>query len=1030
MLTNTLFRSLINDYSKTENINIDTFDKFLIDLNLRDEFHEHNVNKIKGFIFEYITKYEYLHKNFEAYLFNEIPSDIRNLFNLGMKDNGIDILYKDNDTWISVQCKWREKINLTIDKNQILGFLEEAKQFNKRILVTNVRNKNKYIQDRYDIGWILRKDFQQIINREFINFITNEIQFKPIIKKQEQFILRNCQKYALKALNTSNLNRKQCIMFCGTGKSIVMIEYILLKNFNRVVVLMPSLQLIGQFYNNLKKYCKNNVLCICSSFDKSSLTGDEVGDKEGDNLLEEYLKLESKNITYTTKPNIIAQELKKNNLIVLCTYQSSQLLKDFRFDLGLFDEAHRTVNSDSFGFTLTDKNCHINERVFFTATPKYYKGNNEKCVSMDNKLIYGEEVFNYPYFQAKNDGYVLDFQVITYVVPENMNDIINELYIKKDNLNVKSEILIGALIIAQHINSNNNSKKILTYHNTINNAIEFKKTLAYVFIKFNINAKLFSMCGNTSITKRKEIFNEYETSNLAIICSSRVLNEGVDLPCTDTIAFIDPRSSTIDVTQCFGRADRIFGEQTTCSVIIPVHYNQLEGKHNYSDTIKILTAMSEVDNKLIANYVSKNINNKISIIQMNSMVNCNIETKYNFEEVMKNLNLAICASKTLNFEYKMNLLFNYCDKYKCCVLQKTIYEDIGLGSWMHDQKKKINSINDEVYKKLSENKYVKENLDDYLKRLDDNKDKEKLSWEQWHQLLLKYIIQYKKVPIAMTKYENQNIGDWLGTQRLKINSVDDDLYKRLSTNEHVKKNLDEHLVFIEKNKDREKLSWEQWKELLFAYCDKHESTPSGTSLYDGKHVGSWLNNQKNKIDGVDDILYKELSSNKYVKEHLDNYLNPDAKWEMYKQLLFEYSDAKEKFPKRGLIYKEHNIGNWLQSEKSKINSIDDELYKKLSANKYVKKSLDKYFINVEKKKSKVKLTWDQWLQLVFIYSDLKKETPIASTVYENQNIGKWLCKQRITINSTDDELYKKLSANKYVKLNVDKYLENKKNKQI
>lgn len=34
MLTNTLFRTLISDYSKCELINIDTFDHFLINLNL------------------------------------------------------------------------------------------------------------------------------------------------------------------------------------------------------------------------------------------------------------------------------------------------------------------------------------------------------------------------------------------------------------------------------------------------------------------------------------------------------------------------------------------------------------------------------------------------------------------------------------------------------------------------------------------------------------------------------------------------------------------------------------------------------------------------------------------------------------------------------------------------------------------------------------------------------------------------------------------------------------------------------------
>src|SRR5208283_4567968 len=130
MLTTTLFRTLINDYAKNEIISINTFDKYLIDLNLRDEFIDHNVNLVKGFIFEHITKYIYLNKNFKVYLFNEIPANIRKLFNLDMKDRGFDLLFKDKDTceWFAVQIKWKTKINLCIDKNQLLGFIEEVKR--------------------------------------------------------------------------------------------------------------------------------------------------------------------------------------------------------------------------------------------------------------------------------------------------------------------------------------------------------------------------------------------------------------------------------------------------------------------------------------------------------------------------------------------------------------------------------------------------------------------------------------------------------------------------------------------------------------------------------------------------------------------------------------------------------------------------------------------------------------------------------------------------------------------------------------
>jgi superfamily II DNA or RNA helicase len=1035
MLTNTLFRSLISQYNTNKTININTFDDFLNNLNFNDEYHDHNVNKIKGTIFEYITKYYYLSKDLEVYMFNEIPDDVRTTFNLGNIDKGIDLLFKENDEWIPIQCKWRKVTNLAINKNLLLGFIEEAKVFDKKVVVTNVNNPTKYIQDRYELEWILRTNFEQIINKPFIDYIMNATQIKPIIQEEKpKFALRECQINALNALQSSELTRKQCIMFCGTGKSIVMVEYIKLKNVNRVVVLMPNLQLVSQFYNNLKEHVKRDILCICSQLDTSSVTGDDKVDKKhGELLLNEYLTLESKNMLYTTKPTIIAQQLKKENLIVLCTYQSSQLLKGHNFDLGFFDEAHRTVNNGPFGFALFDENCMIKERVFFTATPKYYKGPNDECISMNKEEIYGREVFNYPFSKAKDDKYVLDFQIITYIVPENMESLINEKYINVDKLNVKKEILMSALMLAQHINSNNESKKILTYHNTIANATEYKKTLAYVFLKFNINVKIFTVCGNTKIAQRKEIFDEYENSELAIICSSKVLNEGIDLPCTDTIMFVDPRSSTIDVTQCFGRGDRVYGNQKICSVIIPIHYSQINKGHCYEEIIKILSAMGDIDNTLIKEFI--NGGGKIKIIKMNS--NCIDDVKdkiiYDFDKVREELSLKIIESFVLGFEYKKTLLFIYCDENKCVPKPSIKYENQNIGVWFQDQKrKKITNVNDDVYKKLAINKYVKDNLDEYLVYIEKNKGKEKLNYKQLEALLFKYCDEYKCAPHKRTIYKDQNIGMWLGQQKIKINNVDDDLYKNLSKNEYIKKNLDVYLINVKKNEGKENLSFEQWGTLLFEYCEKNKCVVQQKTVYKNQNIGMWLKAQKGKINNADDDLYKKLSKNAYVKRSLDEYLinvkkneNKDKlSWEQLKTLLFEYCDNNKCVPDLKTVYNNQNIGIWLHTtQKRNINNTSDELYIKLSTNKYVKENLDKYLTNTKKK-----LTWNQWKLLLFTYCDNNKRAPQKNIKYEDQNIGSWLKIQKAKINSIDNDIYKKLSTNKYVKENLDNYLKNKCNK--
>lgn len=65
--------------------------------------------------------------------------------------------------------------------------------------------------------------------------------------------------------------------------------------------------------------------------------------------------------------------------VVFTTYQSSRVVGEAMeglpaFDLGIFDEAHKTAGREStnFAFALRDENLRIGKRVFLTATPRHY----------------------------------------------------------------------------------------------------------------------------------------------------------------------------------------------------------------------------------------------------------------------------------------------------------------------------------------------------------------------------------------------------------------------------------------------------------------------------------------------------------------------------------------------------------------------------------------------------------------------------------------------------------------------------------
>src|SRR6202034_4058784 len=102
--------------------------------------------------------------------------------------------------------------------------------------------------------------------------------------------------------------------------------------------------------------------------------------------VDDDIKYKSNGLILYTDVNSIRKYVKKctNRLVVICTYQSSNRLAEAcgditYFNLGIFDEAHKTVGqgqvNKQFSSMLTNKNMIIDKRLFMTATPRMYNGN-------------------------------------------------------------------------------------------------------------------------------------------------------------------------------------------------------------------------------------------------------------------------------------------------------------------------------------------------------------------------------------------------------------------------------------------------------------------------------------------------------------------------------------------------------------------------------------------------------------------------------------------------------------------------------
>ena len=308
-------------------------------------------------------------------------------------------------------------------------------------------------------------------------------------------------------------------------------------------------------------------------------------------------------------------------------------------------------------------------------------------------------------------------------------------------------------------------------------------------------------------------------------------------------------------------------------------------------------------------------------------------------------------------------------------------------------------------------------------------------WNYKLNILFDFVNKHKRVPKNKEEHENVKINNWLVDQKKKINSVDDELYKKISTNNTVKTNLDEYLENTKANKKVNKKinTFDESLEIFEKYIKEHNNIPTKK-----EYCGQWFQDRKKKITTNKDELYTKLSKNKIVKDNLDDYLKTKdinknkeiLSFDESFKLLIDFIKINEKTPKKYEQHKNINIGRWFGTQKNHINSKEDELYKKLSANPIIKDNLDEYLKTNNANKNKEKLSFDDNLKMLIEFIEKNNRIPTKNEKYKNTNIQSWLSNQKPKITSTEDELYKTLSTNKILKSNLDEYLKNKKPKEI
>ncbi len=990
-------------------------------------FHEHMAslkdNNVKGNCFEQFAKlffiFDHRYSNIveNCWLLNELPTKIREKLEIPIKDIGIDLIIqtKDKEFW-AVQVKFRSNINTIIKWKELSTFFGLtfgiSQQFAKGIFFTNTLIPNNHITKCKNTINILHHFLDTTSEQTFKKmraYLSNKQIPKNIIYKprpyQQSILEKGIQYY-----RRNDIGR--LYMPCGTGKTLVSFWLAMEQEDKMLIcIAVPSLYLLSQVYNTWSYQLENYKFLLIGSDAEVKLESNmglllTTGQKEIKDFLEKY---------------------EDNPIIVITTYQSSKRFLnacEYEIDFCIFDEAHKTVGSKdrSFSCLLTEPN--IKKRLFVTATERVYQGNNETILSMDDKKIYGDVISTYSLKRAIDEGHLTDYLIVAPIITDetfwNMlkaNKMIFNKKIKKDA--IQSRYYMTAYLLARSIKERGLTH-ILTFNNTNANAKKFHKILKKMLVLYGVDCNCYRLTGKSTMKERHRVINDFKNDDVAVISSSRIFTEGVDIPIVDSVCFVDNKLSVIDIIQSCGRALRLHNNKELSYIILPTicefkekggNVFELSNK-DFSTVKQVLKAMGTIDKRIIEQFTAtsagRSWSGKKQFVTDTIIAEKYGELEISVEDFDDKINITICDRwGEVNWERSKELLFEYCNKYETVPSHIVKYKNKNIGKWLHSQKRNIASPKNTIYQKLAENSYVKESLDIYL-------DPTKL-FDKWKSLLFEYCNKFHKVPTGNIIFEGKKIGIWFGNQKKGISSVNDVIYKKLAKNPYVKESLDNYL-------DPNRL-FNKRKSLLFEYCDNNNKIPYHKTKFKGINIGFWFYGQKSKIESTDDEIYQELAENPYIKEALDKYLikknnskgQKKINWDEWKMLLFEYCNKNHKVPTNRTQYKNRDIAVWLHHQKSKIESIDNEIYQKLAKNPYVKKSLD-YYLNPDK-------LFDDRKSLLFEYCDRNQEMPSNKTIYKNCNIGKWFHGHKKKIKSTHDAIYRKLTENIYVKESLDNYLD-------
>lgn len=543
-------------------------------------------------------------------------------------DNGIDRIIVDKiGRVIAVQQKFHLKPEQNVVYSDLPTFFQQATNVSHHLIATtavSVNLGNKVVKNlsmaEKSIMTVMGLDAHTDLRKDHIaravewlagKVKTPGLRFKP--KPHQLTAISDVTKWLKK------YDRAIHHSACGTGKtlsSILMAENVLTRG-GTVLVMEPTLTLIKQ---NLAVWASEiaasgrpvSFLVACSD--------ETVGNTRVDDISKSEVGFPVTTHDVAVS-NFLKQKRRPGELrVVFSTYHSSEVIEkavktaNFRFDLGIFDEAHRMVVSQvqndvisNFSRPLFDEKIRIRKRLFQTATLKniQLKGYvptdlDVEFVSMDNEALFGQVAHSYSFGQAADAGVIRRVKLL--VVQIDVNDLpadLKTLQVQLERAEVNGHLAAHIASLKKAVAACG-ARKIISFHGSKKSAEVFADLSRDALHDFQTGVV---HSGQRATTRAKTV-KLLEGTKPALVTNVRCLTEGMDAPATDLVALLAEIKSEIDITQIIGRCVRMPKNPVSDygHVLLPLviskseHMNRerladIPGMKAYREVFKVLLAL-------------------------------------------------------------------------------------------------------------------------------------------------------------------------------------------------------------------------------------------------------------------------------------------------------------------------------------------------------------------------------------------------------------------------------------------------------